>query len=95
MHKQDENDLEIIPSFIRRHENIMKSILLYLYKSNTHVNINFCWESLCICEKYNFENDKGTTIWFGCACVCEGKGEEAMGDFVKKQSFILDASENN
>jgi len=66
----------------------MKSILLYLY--NTHVNIHFCWESLCICEKYNFENDKGTTIWFGCTCVFEKK----KGDFVNK-SFILDASENN
>jgi hypothetical protein len=52
-------------------ENIMKSILLYLYKSNTHVNINFCWESLCICEIYNFKNDKRTTIWFGCTCACE------------------------
>ena len=47
----------------------MKSILLYLYKSNTDVNINFCWESLCIFEKYNFKNDKRTTIWFGCTLV--------------------------
>jgi hypothetical protein len=68
---------------------------LYLY--NTHVNIHFCWESLCICEKYNFENDKEMPIWFGCACVCEekrGGGGKAMGDFVNKW-FILDASENN
>ena len=49
-------------------------------------------------KKYNFENDKGTTIWFGCTCVCEEKGGEgggnAMGEFVNK-SFILDVSENN
>jgi hypothetical protein len=64
----------------------MKSILLYLYKSNTHVNINFCWESWCICEKYNFKNDKRTTIWFGCTCACEekkgrgGQGNEKLSN---------------
>ena len=89
MHKQDENDLEILPSFIRRHVKILWNqffcIYKNVYKSNTHVNINFCWESLCICEKYNFKNDKRTTIWFGCTCVCEEKkgGGQGNGRFCK------------
>jgi hypothetical protein len=91
MHKQDENDLEILPSFIRSHVKILWNHFFCIY---INVNINFCWESLCICEKYNFENDKRTTIWFGCTCACEEKGGKAMGDFVNR-SFMLDASENN
>ena len=92
MHKQDENDLEILSSFIRRHVKILWNQFFCIY-----INLILTWilisaEKVYVFAKYkNFKNDKRTTIWFGYTCACD----EKKGGGVQGNHFILDASENN
>lgn len=100
MHKQDENDLEILPSFIRRHVKILWNQFFCIY-----INLILTWILISAEKVYVFAKNttlrmiRGRPFDLGvhvCHCVCEEKGGRgnAMGDFVNK-SFILDASENN
>ena len=96
MHKQDENDLEILPSFIRRHVKILWNQLFCIY-----INLILPWILISAEKVYVFAKNttlgmiRGRPFDLGVHVrVRKKKGGKAMGDFVNK-SFILDASENN
>lgn len=96
MHKQDENDLEILPSFIRRHVKILWNQFFCIY-----INLILTWILISAEKVYVFAKNttlrmiRGRPFDLGVhVCVRKKGGGKAMGDFVNK-SFILDASENN
>lgn len=98
MHKQDENDLEILPSFIRRHVKILWNQFFCIY-----INLILTWILISAEKVYVFAKNttlrmiRGRPFDLGVHVRVrkkKGLGGKAMGDFVNK-SFILDASENN
>ena len=74
----------------------MKSILLYLYKSNTHGILISAEKVYVFAKNTTLRMIRGRPFDLGVhVCVRKKRGgSKAMGDFVNK-SFILDASENN
>ena len=96
MHKQDENDLEILPSFIRRHVKILWNQFFCIY-----INLILTWILISAEKVYVFAKNttlrmiRGRPFDLGVhVFVRKKRGDKAMGDFVNK-SFTLDASENN
>ena len=99
MHKQDENDLEILPSFIRRHVKILWNQFFCIYINLIHV---LTWILISGEKVYVFAKNttlrmiRGRPFDLGVHVRVRknGGGDKAMGDFANK-SFILVASENN
>ena len=98
MHKQDENDLEILPSFIRRHVKILWNQFFCIY-----INLILTWILISAEKVYVFAKNtilrmiRGRPFDLGVHMHVRKRGGgrgKAMGDYINK-SFILDASENN